>query len=645
MMNKLKVFLLSVTLFFFKSLVIPKPVISTNFLQCMTIRSPTTQVHTKDSSLYPTLMLKSQQNPRWLNCSETLKPLYIVDPSQEPEIGAVILCSKVQGLQVRVRSGGHDYEGQSYLSRSPFVLIDLINLRQITINMEDQTAWVQSGAPLGELYFSIAQKSGVLGFPAGVCPTVGVGGHIGGGGVGALTRKYGLAADHVIDAHLVDVNGQILERKSMGEDLFWAIRGGGGASFGVITAWKIKLVSVPSIVTVFTVHRTLEQGASKLINQWQRIADKLPEDLFIRIITQNVRRSYGVKKTTSFPELGLEANDCIEMSWIDSVLYFAGHPRGTPREALLDRDHQLYKSYFKAKSDFVNHPIPETALQQAWRRHLQIGEAYVVMEPLGGRMNNISETQIAFPHRTGNLYNIQYIVKWKVNEVKEAQKHIHWVRMLHRYMTPYVSRSPRAAYFNYRDLDLGINGINGTTSYLGARIWGTNYFKDNFERLAKVKRQNREINETPSYVTPLLNLHISSIKRLLANCSSFHNIYSLIFSVNNFPPELSVYSGSHFHIFSTCTTTKSHTTHVHAKNSPLYSLVDVDGRILDQKLMGEELYCAIRGGREVSFRVTTTWKINLVPVPRILTVFTQLSNMVKGLLSLLINGRKLLQAK
>jgi len=191
----------------------------------------------------------------------------------------------------------------------------------------------------------------------------------------------------------------------------------------------------------------------------------------------------------SFPKLGLEPKDCIEMSWIDSILHVAGHPRGTPREALLDRDHQLYKSYFKAKSDFVNQPIPETALQQAWRRHLQIDEAYIVMEPLGGRMNIIPETQIAFPHRRENLYNIQYIVKWKVNEVQEAQKHIHWVRMLYRYMTPYVSRSPRAAYFNYRDLDLGINGINGTTTYLEARIWGTNYFKDNFERLAKVKKQ------------------------------------------------------------------------------------------------------------------------------------------------------------
>ena len=65
----------------------------------------------------------------------------------------------------------------------------------------------------------------------GICPSVGIGGHISGGGFGTLVRKHGLAADHVVDAYLIDVNGKILDRKSMGEDVFWAIRGGSATSF------------------------------------------------------------------------------------------------------------------------------------------------------------------------------------------------------------------------------------------------------------------------------------------------------------------------------------------------------------------------------------------------------------------------------
>nr|GFD60002.1 reticuline oxidase-like protein [Tanacetum cinerariifolium] len=80
-------------------------------------------------------------------------------------------------------------------------------------------------------------------------PTVAVGGHCSGAGYGNMIRKYGLTVDLIQDAELIDVNGRLLDRKSMGEDLFWAITGGGGASFGVVLSFTFKLVQVPPQVT------------------------------------------------------------------------------------------------------------------------------------------------------------------------------------------------------------------------------------------------------------------------------------------------------------------------------------------------------------------------------------------------------------
>ncbi|KAJ9163179.1 hypothetical protein P3X46_022877 [Hevea brasiliensis] len=486
-----------------------------DFLECLRLQSEDSAsisklIYTPINSSYLSVLQFSIQNRRF-NTTTTPKPLVIVTPLNVSHVQAAVSCSQKHGMHIRVRSGGHDYEGLSYVSVLPFVIIDLINLQSVTVDATNNTAWVEAGATNGKLYYSIAQKSRTLGFPAGVCPTVGLGGHISGGGYGLLLRKYGLAADNVIDAQLIDVNGRILDRASMGEDLFWAIRGGGGNTFGIVVAWKVNLVPVPATVTVFTVEKTLEQNATQLVNRWQYVADKLHEDLFIRVILERVNSSNQQGKTTiraafnslflggvdrllplmqeSFPELGLAKDDCTEMSWIESTLYFAGFSRNTSLEILLNRTQPSVR-FFKAKSDYVKKPMPEVALEGIWESlfQLEVGSGQLIFSPYGGRMSEISESSIPFPHRAGNLYKIQHLAYWDEEGIEESNRHISWIRRLYSFLAPYVSKNPRLAYINYRDLDIGINN-QGNTSYKQASIWGIKYFKSNFDRLVHVKTQ------------------------------------------------------------------------------------------------------------------------------------------------------------
>lgn len=423
-----------------------------------------------------------------------------------------MLCARIAGIQLKIRSGGHDYEGMSYVSDVTFVILDMFNMRSITIDSKTQTAWVQAGATLGELYYKISSFSNLRGFPAGICPTVGAGGHLSGGGYGNMLRKYGLSVDHIVDAIIVDANGRVLNRKAMGEDLFWAIRGGGGASFGVILAYKIDLVPVPPVVTVFRVEKTLDKNESmtEIVYQWQTAATSIDNGLFIRMLLQPIT-SQVTKKTKTmratfialflgdaktlvnvmnkgFPALGIEKQDCMEMNWIKSVIWWAGFDNGTKAEALLDRVGTTIK-FLKRKSDYVQTPIPREGLEAIWKKMVQLGKVGFVFNPYGGKMSKIPASSTAFPHRAGNLFKIQYSVNWNDESLDLDKNYISQARELHEFMTPYVSKNPRGAYLNYRDLDIGTISSNGNDTYEQGKVYGMKYFMGNFERLVKVKTE------------------------------------------------------------------------------------------------------------------------------------------------------------
>ncbi|KAI3931585.1 hypothetical protein MKW92_011187 [Papaver armeniacum] len=472
-----------------------------DFLRCLSQQSPGTSipVYTPNNANYTSVLESTIQNLRLLSPT-TLKPYLIVTPLLESHVQASVICLIKTNIQIQTHSGGHDYDGLSYISDVPFVIIDLNKLRSVSVDVQTKTAWIQSGATLGEVYYNIASKSRTLGFPGGICSTVGVGGHFSGGGYGTLLRSYGLAADQVIDARIVNVDGEILDKTTMGEDLFWAIRGGGGGSFGIVLSWKVKLLPVPPTVTVFTIFKTLPQDVA-LVYKWQDVAYNLPQELFIRVLLAVVNQNGGRIARASFnsiylgskenllslmkqrfPELGLTSNDCTEMSWVQSTLYFYGLPVNGPLENLLNRNQA--KFFLKAKSDYVKVPIPTVGIEGILKRLLEQDYPLLIFVPFGGKMDDISESSIPFPHREGNIYQILYLTHW--GGLAENEERVSWMRRLYAYMAPYVSKNPRAAYVNYRDVDIG-QSTNGTATYLQGKVWGGNYFKNNYDRLVRVK--------------------------------------------------------------------------------------------------------------------------------------------------------------
>ncbi|KAL1810511.1 hypothetical protein ACET3Z_027501 [Daucus carota] len=482
---------------------------SEDFVKCLNLRSSDISefVYTQQHSNFTQTLLSSINNLRFPK-ADTPRPLAIVTPVSESQIQSVIYCSKEQKLEMRIRSGGHSFEGLSYVSALPFVLLDLVKFKNFSFDAATETAWIGSGLTIGELYYNIGKRSNVLGFPAGLWANVGIGGHFSGGGYGMMKRKYGLAADNVEDACLIDANGRILDRKAMGEDWFWAIRGGGGGSFGVVISWKVKLVPVPEIVTVFRVSRTLEQNLTSIFHKFQSVAPKLPKELDIRADIQSILSNASLRADNRtmiigfdslylgransmfsaveiyFPELGLVKEDCVEVNWLQAMMHFSNFELSTPPEILLNST-VLPRPAFKSRNDIVQVPIPVQGLEGLWEKMYQIApqQATLQFTSYGGRMDEIAESALPFPYRAGSLYELNMFVQTETDEAERVES----IRGLGTYLTPYVSQNPRSAYVNYVDLWLGTNNLNGTTSYEQASKWGKRYFRNNFDRLVKIK--------------------------------------------------------------------------------------------------------------------------------------------------------------
>lgn len=196
-------------------------------------------------------------------------PLAIVYCKNYKDISTAICFARTNNIPIRIRSGGHNYEG--YSTDNMALVIDVSKLNEIKINYEKNSVTIQGGVNNSQLYNFISSKG--YPFPGGACPTVGVSGYTLGGGWGYSSRYLGLGCDSLIEIKLIDYRGYVITANDhINSDLFWSCRGAGGGNFGVIVSMTYKLPPKVEKVTLFDIHYYNATKATQIqfLDTWQK---------------------------------------------------------------------------------------------------------------------------------------------------------------------------------------------------------------------------------------------------------------------------------------------------------------------------------------------------------------------------------------
>jgi len=201
------------------------------------------------------------------------KPAVIARCRDIADVIQAVKFGREQGLDIAIRGGGHNGGGLGSVDNG--LMIDLSLMRGVRIDPVSRTGVASGGCQLGD-YDHAAQAFG-LATPAGIISTTGVGGLTLGGGIGHLTRKYGLTIDNLLSVDIVLADGSFVTANAdSNQDLFWAVRGGGG-NFGVVTSFTFMLHPVGAVVAGPTFW-PIEQ-AEEVLKWYSGFIPEAPEEL------------------------------------------------------------------------------------------------------------------------------------------------------------------------------------------------------------------------------------------------------------------------------------------------------------------------------------------------------------------------------
>ena len=439
----------------------------------------------------------------WNTLYDDVMPQAVLRAADAEDVRKAIEFCKDTGVQPTPRSGGHSFQG---FSTGTGLIIDLSDMNRVTMDAAKTRVRIGAGATLLNVYERMYERSRMT-IAGGTCPTVGVSGLTQGGGVGPFSRQYGLTLDRLVGAQIVTADGRLRRIDAKNDpDLFWAIRGGGGGSFGVVTSFDF--VPVPADMPIVTIDlefpwkhaervmaafqswvptvprnahpgmtvRTSQQGPQAepvvAVSLWHR-GSRTRADAEIRGFLQEVavtplsrrerKQAFFEAEYDEYCE-GLERQQCDSEVRPPGVLprhglstYSEISRQPWPRDAI----GVLLGAIERWQRDVILQPLDVSAGEQAGK---------VIIEPVDGAVHEVASSATAFPHRDG-LFVDQFQARTRLGAPSETvQAAQAWLETLYADLGPWRTG---AEYSNY-----GNRRLDG---------WQRAYFGRNLPRLRSVK--------------------------------------------------------------------------------------------------------------------------------------------------------------
>jgi hypothetical protein len=392
------------------------------------------------------------------------RPLAVIRPTDASEVVRCIAFARRHDLPLSVCGGGHNVAGNAV--RDGALMLDLSGMKAVRVDPATRTVRAGPGLTLGEL--DRATQAFGLATTLGIVSTTGIAGLTLGGGLGWLNGRYGLACDNLVAAEVATADGQVLRASAQEhEDLFWAIRGGGG-NFGVVTSFEYRLHPV-DLVLAGGLSYPLAM-APQVLRHYDDVVKAAPDEL-------STAASLGLTPDGE-PTVSIVVCYCGPVDEGERVL----RPLRTFQSPL---DDEIQPMPYAALQSARDEGYPSGRLhywKSGWLRDVTDGAIETLMrfvaqmpstasgvglQQLHGAASRVAPSATAFPHRA-EQYDFLILSQW--SEAADSDRNVQWTRALFEAMQPHLEGS---VYVN----NLGDEGPGRVRAAYG----------ENYPRLVAVK--------------------------------------------------------------------------------------------------------------------------------------------------------------